>query len=295
MPESVYDNFEPPMEISKESDAINRICLLANRVKDREPDIQLRDFSIYRRSRPGEFHLASLHHLQIRWGSNEFFVDGVLHYQNERSYVQRVPFIVLSIPGYGDKMTETVKGSIWIQSQYLEGTKWFYRLGNPSSRYSKMYSAFLWISDLTKHFIGYLQEIVTVTLENFETYFHDWFFREHSTSTVVEKWAEAYSTKDFRLPVVTYREFLWKESVGVEGSGEGITRDQIWEQISPYSMGAVKHELTKTTVTPFIYECFWHSYFASKLHLCPYENLSVVQQRATRNVSTRVQPRQATF
>ena len=50
-----------------------------------------------------------------------FYFDGFICYEGKRTYVQKVPFNLLSIGSYEDVQTETVGTNIWIQS--LRGSK----------------------------------------------------------------------------------------------------------------------------------------------------------------------------
>ncbi|QDS72512.1 hypothetical protein FKW77_000077 [Venturia effusa] len=221
----------------------------------------------------GGLEMMPLHTPRASKGAYPFLFDGVLSCGSLSYYVQAVPFGPLSIGGYGTEF-HSVGDEVWIQSQYctrLTGRP-FYRIRQPRSEYLRYHEAFLWIADLGKHFVDYLQDSidsqVNVHFSHFQLQFHDWITQCHGQSAQVQRWLGAFGQKDFRVAVAAHVEHLWTEATDMN---DKLRRHFIWKEIDPKALKAIPAQISvsspsdMTIVTPLVFETFKKSYFSSRL------------------------------
>ena len=140
-----------------------------------------------------------------------FYFDGTITDGTTWHYVQKVPFKALSIGGYEDLIAHTTFPDIWIQSSIDArehcGGVW-YRLKSPSTEYSRFHEPFMWLADLAKHFVDYLDNHENVCLQDFRIDFFAWLRMLHGDQPGFNEWAEAYGDVDFRRAIVAHSGFL---------------------------------------------------------------------------------------
>lgn len=217
--------------------------------------------------------MMPLHAPRASKGTYPFLFDGVLSCGGLSCYVQAVPFGPLSIGGYG-KDTHSAKDNVWIQSQFCARSKnkTFFRIRQPRSEYSRYHEAFLWIADLGKHFVDFLQENMdnkrTVHLSYFESEFHGWVTHHHRQSDQVQRWLKVFGQTDFRVAIAAHVEHLWTEATDMN---DKLRCHFIWQEIDPRALRAIPTQLSvsapsdMTVVTPLIFETFKDVYFSSRL------------------------------
>ena len=250
-----------------------------------EPEFLLAQFSIY--VRPGYFdslELVPLHHLQCKPRRDELLVDGVLSYGSFRTFVKGIPFQVLSVGGYG-KGNHSVS-DVWIQSPIARSKRVWYRLGDPSPEYHPYHVPFLWVATFTKHFSDYLTEFPTATLHNFQLDFRTWLDKQHCSSEHYHDWVGEYGLHkvDFRSPLTTYYDFLWKETSDVD---DKLRQCRIWKEFDhklkqQMLIPTQPQGLKTTAVTPLVYTCFERFYFGDVLEPCQWSTPVVVAKRRSR-------------
>ena len=207
-------------------------------------------------------------------GVKHFYFDGVICYAGRQRYVQKVPFELLSIGGYEEPERSTVGPYIWIQS--IEGTRsdvW-YRLRTPAAEYKRYHQQFLWMADLAKHVVDYLQTHAGVVLSAFRQRFYEWLQDLHPTDGCVRRWLDQYGDQDFRRVVAAHANFLYFQAALVDAK---YGKHPIWEEIHPRILRAIPEQVEqfthkdmfatfmereefisrrKTTVTPYVFRCF---------------------------------------
>ena len=188
--------------------------------------------------------------------------------------MQRVPFEILSIGGYEEPERSSVGPYIWIQS--VEGARrcvW-YRLANPAEEYVRYHKPFLWIADLAKHLVDYLHIHNGVVLSDLRYRFHDWLQSLYPNHECVRRWLDQYGDRDFRRIVAAHANFMYCQAIQVDGKYE---KHPIWEEMHPRFLcaipelvepasnkdmyinlmeGGVPAPTRKTTVTPYVFDCF---------------------------------------
>jgi DNA (cytosine-5)-methyltransferase 1 len=222
--------------------------------------------------------MIPLHTLRASKGTYPLLLDGVLSCGNISFYIQAVPFGPLSIGGYGLD-THSVCDDIWIQSQHCvqnsslrSNNRPFYRIRQPRSEYLRYHEAFLWIADLGKHFVDYLQNSTenkrNVHFSHFESEFHAWLIRHHGRSSRVQQWLREFGQTDFRVAIAAHVEHLWTEATDMN---DKLRRHFVWKEIDPKALSAIPAQISvcaqsdKTVVTPLIFDTFKNIYFVSRI------------------------------
>ena len=251
--------------------------------------MNLEEFSIYRshsarkhprcgfEEKPFANELISLHDVEGR-GTTRWFLDGVVCHGQEKKYVQRVPCNVFSIGGFEDADLHTTNSSIWIQSKAGQKLDVWYSLGQPASQYKRFHQPFLWLADLAKHLVDYLNRHDKVSLKHFRKDFHTWLQGAHGADEGFQHWQQTYNDTDFRRVVTAHAAFLYNQAALL---GREYSSHLLWKEIDPFTMDAVPRQTEevmtyepvtgldppklskpvsrpKTVVTPFVYECFKH-------------------------------------
>jgi DNA (cytosine-5)-methyltransferase 1 len=260
-PKSLYQNWKPPMElpVSTETHAISELSEAGSQDWN---EVNLDHFTIYRQ-RLSDHEMEPLHHLNVKTGCKRLFFDGILSVRSTKHYVQTLPFEILSIDGYGDANPSI--SAVWIQTRHAKVKNVWYRLGTPTSEYSRFYHPFRWIANFGKLFVDYLLEHNRVELKDFRHTFCEWLFQHYEHFPQFQQWYQQYNCVDFRSVVSAYHEFLWKEATSVD---DNLRNQFIWREIDSKALQAIKPQRmieVKTVVTPFIYECFKDTYFSSVL------------------------------
>ncbi|KAK7719165.1 hypothetical protein SLS57_005900 [Botryosphaeria dothidea] len=202
--------------------------------------ISLRDFRIYRPAAlPGsktktnrQLELEPLHHLKTGTGCDHLLFDGVISVGEVQHYIEGVPFETVAVEGYGDTSMHSVGQHISIQSRAAAAKDIWYFLETPSPEYLSYHRPFLWVAHFAKHVIDYIAK--------------------H------EKLSD-FGRTDFRQAVISYTEYLIKESWAVF---RGSLNDPLWADISFTSTESdSKTEIRgseKTLLTPYVFESFRH-------------------------------------
>lgn len=204
------------------------------------------------------------------------YFDAVIWYGGDKKFVQGVPFETLSIGGYGEVERPVVPAEIWIQSFEGKRSNVWYRLRSPAPEYRRYYQPFLWMAELAKHVVDFLLTHKDVTLNQFREDFHTWLINVYDFDQLIILWLKKYHSKDFRQVVASQANFLWYQATQVD---KDLASRSLWGEICPRLLNAVpeKHEksfaadlyapfegrnetnsVRKTTVTPYVYECFKH-------------------------------------
>lgn len=291
-PKTAYDGQVPSMPRYSEKSVLQDILVKEQGQDNSDTDpngdafveADLEDFVIYRpykkRSTKGSAteiplanELVSLHEINEA-RVNKFFFDGVITYSGRQRYVQEVPFELLSIGGYEEPERSTVGPYLWIQS--IEGTEsdvW-YRLKTPAAEYKRYHEPFQWLADLAKHIVDYLQTHQDVGLDDFRHRFYEWLQDLYAHDEPTGRWLNQYADQDFRRIIAAQANFLYFQAIQVDQKYE---KHPLWEEIHSKILRAIPEQVErsikqdmyaasqeggklvssrKTTVTPYVFECF---------------------------------------
>ncbi|KAI9641322.1 hypothetical protein NHQ30_010124 [Ciborinia camelliae] len=274
-PKSQYDGYIPPIPISKEHEACstllqeikNKGVLGSPLAQEDFVEFELTEFSVYMpdNSLYG-YELRGLQDLASKLKHSCFLFDGILSVGSLRHYVQGIPFKICSIGNYG-KEIDDVDGAIWLQSDLNTKTEIYYRLKNPAPEYARFHVGFLWLANLSKHFVDYSlacqEQKKKVSIHNFRSDFAQWSRKVHIGSSNFHSWYLEYGQDDFRQAISANINFLFKESVGVT---EKLRSLYIWKETlekSSIKQHPMKEDMT--VVTPYVYDCFSHLKFGHLL------------------------------
>ncbi|KAL2752124.1 hypothetical protein ACRALDRAFT_2044953 [Sodiomyces alcalophilus JCM 7366] len=276
VPRSRYEGFEPPAPELSEAKAVEELLKLCG-PEDQDVEFQLDMFSICIDSEKYPYEMRPLQHLSTKDVHNVMYADGVLSHKDVKFFVRGITFDELPIGNYGLDQ-HTVGDQIWIRSRVCaakadrgRGHDIYYKLGKPSTEYRRYYSPFLWIADLAKHVVDYLEDAGNknrrVGFRDFKSRFHNFLLRHHKGRLAFRRWFDQYGRTDFRVAVHAYDNFIYKEAYGVLGHKR--TRfHTLWKEIIDYTAytpapGAASDNDTHkgiplTVVTPYVHDCFSH-------------------------------------
>ncbi|ENI00095.1 hypothetical protein COCC4DRAFT_65820 [Bipolaris maydis ATCC 48331] len=231
--------------------------------------VDLHNFEIYRSPdyEKRAYELACLHFLGLPLNKKLCF-DGFVRLGNIEHYVQGVPFQQCSIKDYTDKQNPEVTS--YIQSEIAANDKEYdiwYRLTQPTPQYQRLQDAFLWIAQLGKHVLHYM-ESASRSLACFREDFHTFLKDSFSDNRDFEKWHATFRNQvDFRVAVVTYIEYLYKEASHRPNPNQFIGQP-LWVEcmakpVTPNNLRKTGPE--QTVATPTVYACFKDMYFGKQI------------------------------
>jgi site-specific DNA-cytosine methylase len=217
--------------------------------KEQEEDLPefqefiLRDFVVYgsveNKTFPG--HMQNLHVVATEQKTQDFYFDGYLDQEGTRRYLHRILIRDVNIGSLQDRSRHSAEDQIYIQSESgyevgrtLNEDVW-YRLEQPAIGYSSLFTDFLWVADLMKHFLDYLSINSDVHLEDFRAKFINQLQAWHSNDVVFRSWHKKCSSKlDFRQHIARHATFLNNQTWSLEKRpGTRLLRQPIWRQICP--------------------------------------------------------------
>ncbi|KAH7080721.1 S-adenosyl-L-methionine-dependent methyltransferase [Paraphoma chrysanthemicola] len=277
-------NWTPPIPITHEVDAIRALKkkwtkqtkeLPAYDGYNTERPILIADlesFEIYRSPEGHEgrrFELISLHHLEIPLTKRLCF-DGFLCVGDLRLFVRGLTVQDSSIEGYGDD--ESPEVVVFVRSEFASKDRdydiWF-RLQKPTKAYKKFHDPFMWIAQLAKHVLDYMEEQPSpVDLMAFRDDFYQWLVRRFGRDMHFQDWHQSFrNQKDFRVAVNAYSEYLYLQAFNLPGS-KTLLKHPLWSECMTRGLAAIKKQpqlVESTLATPYVYESFKDMYFGSKI------------------------------
>lgn len=191
---------------------------------------------------------------------------------------------VLSIGGYEEAESPTVGNDIWIQSLKGRRSDVWYRLRTAAKEYQRFHQPFLWIADLAKHVVTFVMAHKEVTLCDFQQRFYKSLQTMYGLDGRFVSWWKIYADEDFRRVVVAHANFLFCQASQVDSN---LERHPLWNEIHPRFLTAIPEQVErgtekdmfaisveagepisrrKTTVTPYVYDCFKHLPWAKFLY-----------------------------
>lgn len=276
-PLSQYDGNVPPLPISKEREVIRDFKELIKQKypsgtnacfgedEDQYIEFELSEYSIYlpESNAMHAWEMGGLQNLITKNGHSMYCFDGILSVQGQRRYVQCVPFKLISIGDYGKELDEVTH--VWIQTFMNSKSNVYYRLKAPHPHYQRFHDGFIWLANMSKHFVDYSLEVVeaggTVSIHNFRKDFAEWLHREHDSESF-HAWFKQYNNTDFRTAVVSNIEFLAKDAIGTYS----LDYLDIWAEVKERTKIPFYNPVEKlTVVTPYVCDCFKHMKFGDWL------------------------------
>ncbi|KAG8529391.1 uncharacterized protein KY384_006027 [Bacidia gigantensis] len=237
---------------------------------------------------------------------SHFLFDGIVSHEGKGYYLEHVPFNLLSIGGYEDTQSASVDDNIWIQSLESRRTDVWYRVRRPKPEYQRYHNWFLWMADLAKHVIDYMFSVGATHLLNYQSDFDSWLAKTYPFAPSVKNWRSQYGDRDFRRVIANQAVFLHCQASQVN---ETYLTQPLWQEIHPKHLSAVPKRVErrldaqqmitsgkgilhrKTTVTPYVYECFKSLPWARYLHLQEPSGLNFANGRKLPNIKSAIKRR----
>ncbi|RAR03204.1 S-adenosyl-L-methionine-dependent methyltransferase [Stemphylium lycopersici] len=230
--------------------------------------VDLRDFEVYCSSHCERraYELTSLHFLEVPMAKKLCF-DGFVRLGKARYYIQGVPIQDSSVEGYGDEENPNVV--TYVRSELAahdpEYDIW-YRLNEPSPHYKRFHDAFLWVAQMGKHVIDYMQS--PRSLDSFRTDFHLWLMRRFARDLDFQRWHTTFRNQvDFRVAVNAYIEYFYHQAYNLPNH-KLLLAQPLWSECMAKGMTAIKPResaVKYTLATPEVHACFKHMYFGKQI------------------------------
>lgn len=253
--------------------------------------MDLHDFEIYRSPLTGQegrkYELVSLHHLEVPVAKKLCF-DGFICIGNTKHYVQAVAVQDSSIEGYGDKEDPGIVA--YVQSELARTDSLYdiwYRLNRPTQEYKRFHEPFLWVAQLSKHVVDYMDEqpACSVGLESFRKEFHFWLVSRFSRtgSEDFRQWHYAFRDQvDFRVGVNAYINYIYDQAFNLPNSKD-LLAHPLWKECMARGLSVVEEQEQvekHTLATPHVYACFKDMYFGNNLReMQPSRSVTAKQER----------------
>lgn len=297
-------NWSPPVPVTLESEALRSLKSEWRRRSREEPIydgpksekqlliVDLQDYEIYRtpESECRAYELTSLHYLEVSIAKKLCF-DGFICLGSTKHYVHAVPIQDSSVEGYGDEENSGV--TAYIQSTFASKDKHYdiwYRLSKPAPGYKEFQRSFLWVAQLGKHIIDYVdsQPVGSVGLNDFRENFYNWLSLRFIQCADFQQWHTDFRRQtDFRVGVHAYVEYFYNQAFNLPNSTQ-LLAHPLWSECMAKGLTAVKaqKEIIKHTIaTPEVYDCFKHMYFGEKIQAKrPTDTVRIEQERRKRRL-----------
>ncbi|KAI4638879.1 hypothetical protein J4E93_009629 [Alternaria ventricosa] len=298
-------NWSPPVPVTPESEALRSLKYEWRKQSREEPVydgprsekqvliVDLQDYEIYRtpESECRAYELTSLHYLEVSIAKKLCF-DGFICVGSTKHYVHAVPIQDSSVEGYGDDENSGV--NTYIQSTFAASRDkhydiW-YRLAKPAPGYKEFQKSFLWVAQLGKHIIDYVdsQPVGSVGLNNFREDFYQWLSPRFSHCADFQQWHTAFRHQsDFRVAVHAYIEYFYNQAFNLPNSKQ-LLAHPLWSECMAKGLTAVKAQkqiIEHTIATPEVYDCFKHMYFGEQIQAKrPTDMVRIQQERRKRRL-----------
>ncbi|KAG9190111.1 DNA (cytosine-5)-methyltransferase 1 [Alternaria panax] len=303
-------NWSSPVPVTPESEALRKLKTEWNRQsrglpfyhgRDSEKKlliVDLQDFEIYRapESDKRAYELTALHHLEVPITKKLCF-DGFICLGATKYYVHAVPIQDSSVEGYGDR--ESAGVTTYIQSTLASRDTVYnvwYRLNQAAPGYREFQRSFVWVAQLGKHVIDYLesQSAGTVGLNDFREDFHAWVTQRFARCADFEQWHRAFRRQtDFRVGVNAYIEYFYNQAFNLPNSKQ-LLAHPLWSECLAKGLTAVETQeqvIAQTIATPEVFNCFKDMYFGGQLReQRPVEMIVVEQERRKRKLGFAKRP-----
>ncbi|KIX00707.1 uncharacterized protein Z518_09772 [Rhinocladiella mackenziei CBS 650.93] len=259
-------------------------------VSDTEPDdhffeFDLWDFHVYRApyhsgSFEGQFdslHIVASEINQDLKSQKQWFVDGTLECMGKLRPISDARIVDVSI-GPLDQPEEH-ETQVWIMTEESRKVNHWYRLKAPSKEYTKMWSDFIWLSNLNKYVIDYLEinSETGVSLADFKGKFWAWLKSLHGDN--ISAWHDKCGNRtDFRKDLADYGQFFRNQTYSLCVNSNDMTKMSypVWSEIGCGNISQDQQaasKWTKTSVTPEVatsFSKFWKNFdLLEPIQFCP--------------------------
>ena len=277
-PKSLHANFQYQELIADEHEVLKEF--IPDDASDEQDqntfeELQVHDFSIYRgilhqKGFSGQFE--SPHIVCSEEDSGVYYLDGIVSHEGAQKRIIGAVIYDVNIGGLNDIATHTSVHHIWVQTkQSRRRQDCWYRLSDPSNEYTKTWSNFVWLADLNKHVIDYLEHASMsaekVHLHHFKAAFWAQLFEWHGRNEDFQGWhASCGGITDFRMHMTFHAAFLRDQAYsisGQEGFDSSILIHPVWTEIGAGKFVEDEQsqaQYEQTVVTPNVGSAFTQAF-----------------------------------
>jgi DNA-cytosine methyltransferase len=274
VPKSQYIGWKHHLRLSDERAALSRIFETKAEKEDRPltfHDILLEDFVIYRPETRTFYpwQVVTLDNIVSNREGCKYLLDGVLKYDDvaERVEALEIDIDSISIDGFEDIEIHSVQKMVYLQTVVCarwryQAVECWYRLGEPSEQYRDLYKRFLWVADLAKHVVDFLDwkycssgGSSMVHLRDFRHNFLAKLMEWHAGDVQFQEWIGLYGKSDFRVPMNRHREFVFNRAFNL---GRHYLKHDLWSELMVRSVRPLADKNRPpedTLVTPYVKHC----------------------------------------
>jgi DNA (cytosine-5)-methyltransferase 1 len=159
------------------------------------------------------------------------------------------------------------------------------RLNRPSKDYRRLHEPFLWVAQLAKHAIDFmeLQPVGSAGLDSFRKALHTWLAVRYPANAELQAWHRNFRGRvDFRTAVNAYIEFLYRQAHNLPNAKQ-LLAQPLWSDCMVRGLTAIQPQnqvVQHTLATPFVLNCFKKMYFGSTIRAtCPSLPVKTEQKR----------------
>ncbi len=274
VPQSKYSGWKHTLRVCDERTALGRILHSKAEGDDRSllfHDILLEDYVIYRPEGQTYYpdQVVTLDNIVSNREGCTYLLNGVLRSGEVVEYVEAMEIDIdaISIDGFEDTEIHSVHNMVYLKTfvcarRRHRALECWYRLGEPSEQYRDLHKKFLWVADLAKHVIDYLDwrhrlenDSSMTYLKDFKHDFLDRLNEWHGEDIGFQEWLRWYGKKDFRIPINRHREFIFSRAYNLGGH---YLEHDLWSElmVRPVRLIADKKRPPEDTlVTPYVKYC----------------------------------------
>lgn len=273
VPRSLYSGWKHSLPVFDERSALSRV-LEAQTGGDGQTetlgfhDILVEDFVIYRpddhKYYPGQ--MVTLDNIVSNRDGCQYLLDGVLRCGEVATYVEAMEIDIdaVSIDGFEDIEVHSVQDMTYLQTivcarRRHQALECWYHLGKPSKQYQDLHLKFLWVADLAKHVIDYLNwryhlsgDSSMVHLNEFQHNFLERLIGWHGEDLNFQKWLRWYGKMDFKIALNRHREFIFSRAYNLRSH---YLKHDLWSELMVRPTAPKGRPVEDTIVTPYIRHC----------------------------------------
>ncbi|CEJ94950.1 hypothetical protein VHEMI10454 [[Torrubiella] hemipterigena] len=202
-PRSSYEPFEPPAQEISEAEYLIKLRL---QVSSKTKVARLRDFVVYCDHVKYPMEMKALNKIDSR-ACGVLYFDGIAAVGDSEYFLRRVPIGRVRIDPLGPDASKAAD-SLYLYSQESGYKSTVYHLGSPAKEYQRFYEPFVWLAQLSRYFVSFLQQTAgEISLNSFRLRFYDWIKNKYCDPDT-ELWLRQHPSRDFRTSIASHRDLL---------------------------------------------------------------------------------------
>lgn len=202
-PRSSYEPFEPPAQEISEAEYLIKLRL---HVSSKTKVARLRDFVVYCDHVKYPMEMKTLNKIHSR-ACGVLYFDGIAAVGDSEYFLRSVPIERVRIDPLGPDASKAAD-NIYLYSQESGYKSTVYHLGSPAEEYHRFYEPFVWLAQLSRYFVSFLQQTAgEISLNSFRLKFYDWIKNTYCNPDT-KLWLKQHPSRDFRTSIASHRDLL---------------------------------------------------------------------------------------